>query len=236
MAENTASNGTGPEQGSQSTGNTGSTGTQASGISQQSGGTQQQASKDKNQQQQKSSTGFDYNNPEFQRFIQSEIDRATNKLGNDNKQLRTQLENLQNSKMTDDERREAELADRERKLNEREAEVKTEKNRMYALSKIKAAGLDDGSETALGLIDLVMADDEKGIDGKVTTLDTLVKKLVETQVNKAFAANGRQPGSSNYNGAKDTNKNTAAIDAGKKAAAVNKQAKSILNYYTGGKE
>ena len=179
---------------------------------------------------------FDYNNPEFQKFIQASIDRATNKLGNENKSLREQLDALQKSKLSDDELKDAQLKQREKDVAEREAQIKTEQNRMYALGKIKAAGLDDGTDTALSLIDLVMADDEKGIDTRVESLNTLVKKLVTAEVNKTFAANGRQPGKSNDPDNGKPNKNTAAIDVGKRAAAANKASQSILDFYTGGKK
>ena len=179
---------------------------------------------------------FDFNNPEFQKFIQASVDRATNKLGNENKSLREQLDALQKSKLSDDELKDAQLKQRENDVAEREAQIKTEQNRMYALGKIKAAGLDDGTDTALSLIDLVMADDEKGIDIRVESLNTLVKKLVTAEVNKTFAANGRQPGKSNDPNDGKSDKNTAAISVGKRAAAANKASQSILDFYTGGKK
>lgn len=179
---------------------------------------------------------FDYNNPEFQKAVQTFVDRATNKLGNENKTLREQLDTLQKSKLTDDELRDEKLKQREKDVAERETQLKTEKNRMYALSKIKAAGLDDGSDTALSLIDLVMADDEKGIDTRVLSLDALVKKLVTAEVNKTFAQNGRQPGRTNNPGGSTDDKNKAAVIAGKRAAEADKASQGILDYYTGGKK
>ena len=150
--------------------------------------------------------------------------------------MREQLDALQKSKLSDDELKDAQLKQREKDVAEREAQIKTEQNRMYALGKIKAAGLDDGTDTALSLIDLVMADDEKGIDIRVESLNTLVKKLVTAEVNKTFAANGRQPGKSNDPNDGKSDKNTAAISVGKRAAAANKASQSILDFYTGGKK
>lgn len=172
----------------------------------------------------------------LERLIQSAVDRATNRLGNENKELRNQIQQLQTQNMSDAEKYELNMTEREKALKEGEAALKTEKNKMYAMGAIKKAGLDDGTDTALSLIDLVMADDEKGIDARVESLSTLVKKLVTAEVNKTFTENGRQPGKSNNPDEGKLDKNTAAINAGKRAAAANKVSQGILDYYTGGKK
>lgn len=174
-------------------------------------------------------------NQNIERLIQAAVDRATNKLGNENKQLKSQIQQLQTLNMTDAEKHEHELSEREKAVKAGEAALKTEKNKMYAMGAIKKAGLDDGTDTALSLIELVMADDEKGIDTKVESLKTLVNKLVTGEVNKTFAQNGRQPGTSNSNG-DGKSKNSVAVDMGKRAAASNKASQNILDYYTGGKK
>ncbi|MDO5397055.1 MAG: DUF4355 domain-containing protein [bacterium] len=176
---------------------------------------------------------FNYNDPEFQRFVQSAVDRATQKLGTENKDLRTQIEQLQTANMTDAQKHEHDMTEREKALKAGEAALKVERNKMYAMGAIKKAGLDDGTDTALSLIDLVMADEEKDIDTRVESLNTLVKKLVAAEVNKTFAANGRQPGKSNVSDSMP-DKNAAAINAGKRAAAANKASRGILDYYVGG--
>lgn len=174
-------------------------------------------------------------NSNLERLIQAAVDRATNKLGNENKQLKSQIQQLQTLNMSDAEKHEHELSEREKAVKAGEAALKTEKNKMYAMGAIKKAGLDDGTDTALSLIELVMADDEKGIDTKVESLKTLVNKLVTGEVNKTFAQNGRQPGTSNSNG-DGKSKNSVAVDMGKRAAASNKASQNILDYYTGGKK
>lgn len=181
-------------------------------------------------------TGFNFDTPEFKKFLQSEIDRATNKLGNENKTLRTQLETLQKSKLTEGELKDAQIAQREADIEQREAALKVEKNRMYAMTAIKGAGLDDGTDTALGLIDLVMADEEAAIDAKVKTLDTLVKKMVSAEVSKTFKEHGRVPGKGADEGKEKKPGLQVAEQLGKKAAESNKQARSVLDYYTGGKK
>lgn len=174
-------------------------------------------------------------NTNIERLIQAAVDRATNKLGNENKKLKNQIQQLQTLNMTDAEKHEHEMSEREKALRDGEAELKAEKNKFYAMTAIKKAGLDDGTDTALGLIELVMAEDEKAIDAKVESMKSLVNKLVTAEVNKTFAQNGRQPGTSNGNG-DDKSKNSTAVAMGKKAAATNKASQSILDYYTGGKK
>ncbi len=180
--------------------------------------------------------GFNFDTPEFKKFLQSEIDRATHKLGNENKTLRGQLADLQKAKLTGDELKNAQIAQREADIEQREAALRIEKNRMYAMTAIKGAGLDDGTDTALGLIDLVMADEEADIDARVKTLDTLVKKLVSAEVSKTFKEHGRVPGKGTGDGKDKKPGLQVAEQLGKKAAESNKQARSILEYYTGGKK
>ena len=181
------------------------------------------------------STNSGDTNPNIERLIQAAVDRATNKLGNENKKLKNQIQQLQTLNMTDAEKHEHEMSEREKALRDGEAELKAEKNKFYAMTAIKKAGLDDGTDTALGLIELVMAEDEKAIDAKVESMKSLVNKLVTAEVNKTFAQNGRQPGTSNSNG-DDKAKSSTAVAMGKKAAAANKASQSILDYYTGGKK
>ena len=140
------------------------------------------------------STNSGDTNPNIERLIQAAVDRATNKLGNENKKLKNQIQQLQTLNMTDAEKHEHEMSEREKALRDGEAELKAEKNKFYAMTAIKKAGLDDGTDTALGLIELVMAEDEKAIDAKVESMKSLVNKLVTAEVNKTFAQNGRQPG------------------------------------------
>lgn len=178
----------------------------------------------------------DSNHNDLDRLIQSAVDRATNKLGNENKELKNQIRQLQTLNMTDAEKHEQELSEREKAVQEREKAVQVEKNRMYAVGAIKNAGLDDGSTAAMELIDLVMADDEKGIEKKVGSLKGLVDKLVQAAVNKTFTDNGRNPNKSG-SGEDDPEKRKSEIGTkfGKRAAEANKRSRSVLDFYTGGK-
>lgn len=130
---------------------------------------------------------------EIQKRIQREVDRAKNKLGNENKKLRQQLEAIRKAKLTDDEQAELDRQEREDALAEREKALQSEKNRWYAMKAIKKAGLDDGSDEAMALVDFVMGETEEDIEAKVKSFGALVKKLVKAEVDKTFKQHGRNP-------------------------------------------
>lgn len=169
-------------------------------------------------------------------LVQRAVDRATNKLGNDNKKLRQQLEDLKKSKLTADEAAELERQEREDALDEREKALKDKENRMYAIKAIKEAGLDDGSAASLDLVEFVLADDEDGINTRVKTFGALVQRFVKAAVDKTFKANGRTPGVGNAASAddKDLTPSSLAVQLGKNAAKANESFKTTLDYYLGG--
>lgn len=125
--------------------------------------------------------------------IQKAIDRATNKLGNENKALREKLEKLKKTKLSAEEIAEEERREKETALAEREAAVRAAENRMFALKQIKKIGLDSGDETAIQIVDLVMGEDEEAISENVSALKKLVDSLVSAEVDKAFKSTGRVP-------------------------------------------
>lgn len=132
--------------------------------------------------------------PDIEKLIQSAVDRATNKLGNDNKRLRQQLEALKKTHLTAAQQAELDRQQQAEELEEERKAFQEEKNRWYALKAIKAAGLDDGSDRAMELVDFVMGADETAIDAKVKAFAGLVKKIVKDEVDKTFKQNGRTPG------------------------------------------
>ena len=132
--------------------------------------------------------------PDLEKLIQQAVDRATNKLGNDNKRLREELENIKKEKLTAEERAELEKKQEREQFERERAEFQQEKNKLYAVKAIKAAGLDDGSDKALELVNFVLAGDEKEIDSRVKAFGDLVKKFVAAEVDKTFKGAGRTPG------------------------------------------
>lgn len=139
----------------------------------------------------------------LEKKIQQAVDRATNKLGNDNKQLREELEKLRKEKLTAEELKALEDEEKEKNLAEREAAIKAAESKLYAIKAIKKAGLDDGSETALEILALVNAGDEATIDSNIKALKALVDKLVKAEVEKTFKGSGRNPEKGAGGGAED---------------------------------
>lgn len=134
------------------------------------------------------------NEPDTEKMIQQAVDRATNKLGNENKRLREELDNIKKEKLSAEERAELEKKQEREQFERERAEFQLEKNKLYAVKAIKAAGLDDGSDKALELVNFVIGSDEKEIDARVKAFGDLVKKFVASEVDKTFKDAGRNPG------------------------------------------
>lgn len=135
--------------------------------------------------------------------VQSAVDRATNKLGNENKLLKDKLEKTRKEKMTAEELRQVELQEKEDELARQQAEIQMEKNRMHAIKALKKAGLDDGSEETLDLVEFVLGEDEPAIDLRVKALQKFAQRVAKNTTDGIYKANGRTPGKGNAGGGKD---------------------------------
>lgn len=172
---------------------------------------------------------------DIEAIVQNAIAEVTKGWKAEKDAMETKISELMKKGLTPEQLKELEDKEKEDAHNKREAEITDRENRFYALTAIKKAGLDDGGETALELIDLVMGKDQNEIDLKVKNLGNLVKKMVAAEVEKTFKDNGRSPESGK--GADGEDKNTdIAKQLGKKAAESNKQARNVLNSYIGGKK
>lgn len=182
-----------------------------------------------------STTPAQTNDARLEDLIQRAVDRATNKLGNDNKKLREENEKLKKEKLSDEELKQLELKEKDAELTEREKKLLDKENRLIAIKAIKEIGLDDGSNASLDLVDFVMGEDEKAIKDKVKVFDALVKRFVQAEVDRVFKSNGRKPGVGNAGVAGEDDKtNSVAVRLGQNTAKANKAAKSTLDYYLGG--
>lgn len=129
----------------------------------------------------------------LERIIQSKVDKITSKLGKENADLKKKLDKLQKAKLTDDELKQLEITEKENEIAERERALLEKENRLYAIKAIKAAGLDDGGEKSLELVEFVISDDTEVIDSRVKAFGDLVKKFVKSEVDRTFKENGRNP-------------------------------------------
>lgn len=172
---------------------------------------------------------------DWESLIQKAVDRATNKLGNENKKLREENTKLKQEKLSDDELKQLEIQEKEKEIAEREQRLLEKENRLLAIKAIKEVGLDDGSDISLALVDFVMAEDETAIKERVKTFNTLVERFVQAKVDKVFKSNGRTPGkSSTGTGEAESKSDSIAVRIGQNTAKANKAAQSTLDYYIGG--
>lgn len=177
------------------------------------------------------------NTPDLDKLAQARADKLTAEISKKNAALQKELDNLKKEKMTAEELKQLEMSEKEKTLAEHEKALKDKENRLLAIKSIKAAGLDDGSDKALELVDFVITDDEESINNRVKAFGDLVKRFVEDKVNNTFKDNGRNPNGGNSNGnAENGNKsNSVAESLGKARAEKQKQSNEILKYYGGGK-
>ncbi|MDD6988763.1 DUF4355 domain-containing protein [Ruminococcus sp.] len=133
----------------------------------------------------------------IEKLIQARVDKQLAAERKKTVDLKKQLERLQKSKLTDDELKQVELDEKENAIAEREKAITEKENRLFAVKAIKEAGLDDGSDTSLSLIDFVMGADEEEIKEKVKSFKELFEKAVDEKVNaeveKRFGAGGGTP-------------------------------------------
>ena len=131
----------------------------------------------------------------LEKILQSRVDRAMAQERKKTADLQKQLERIQREKMTDEELKNVEIEEKERAIAEREKAIVDKENRLYAVKAIKEAGLDDGTDTSLALVDFVMGADEAEIDDRVKSFKKLfndaVNKAVTSEVNKRFKEAGR---------------------------------------------
>lgn len=137
----------------------------------------------------------------LERLIQAKVDKITSKLGKEKADLQKKLDVMKKEKLSDAERAELERKEKEDELAERERALTEKENRLYAIKAIKAAGLDDGSDKSLELVDFVMSEDEETIDSKIKAFAGLVKKFVQAEIDKTFRDNGRTPAKGSGTGA-----------------------------------
>ena len=129
----------------------------------------------------------------LEKIIQSRVDKQMAAERKKSAELEKRLHNLQQAKLTEDELKQIEIEEREKTIAEREKAIRDKENRLYAVKAIKEAGLDDGSDVSLSLIDFVMADDETEITAKVRAFKELFDKAVAAEVDKRFKDGGRTP-------------------------------------------
>lgn len=133
----------------------------------------------------------------LERIVQARVDKAMAAERKEKAQLKQQLEKERKANMTEAELKQIEIDEREKTIADREKAMQERENRLYAIKAIKEAGLDDGSDLSLSLVDFVMGEDETDIDTKVKAFKELYTKAVDAkvkaEVDKRFKDNGYTP-------------------------------------------
>lgn len=129
----------------------------------------------------------------LERLAQIRVDKALATERKEKSELKRKLERLQKAKLTEQELKQLEIEEKEKAIADREKAIAEKENRLYAVKAIKNAGLDDGSDICLSLVDFVMGEDETEIDEKVKNFKELFQKAVDAEVNKRFRENGYTP-------------------------------------------
>lgn len=139
---------------------------------------------------------------DIDKMVQSAVDRATNKLGNKNKELSDKLKKVQEEnnqlkreKLSADEVKQLEMKEWEERLQAKENEIKRAENERYATNSVAKLDLAD-SESIPDIVKFVMADEQTDIDLNVQSFSKLVNKIVQAEVDKKFKASGREPNKS----------------------------------------
>lgn len=135
--------------------------------------------------------GVDYD--KLDKIIQARVDKEMAAERKKTAEYKKKLDRLQQEKFTDEELKKIELENKENEIAEREKAIADKENRLFAVKAIKEAGLDDGSDTALSLVDFVMGTDETEITSKVKAFKELFDKTVTAEVNKRFKEAGYIP-------------------------------------------
>lgn len=173
------------------------------------------------------------NTADLDKLVQARADKLTAEMGKKNAALQKELDKLKKERMTADEVKQLEMEEKEKALAEREKMLADKENRLLAIKAIKAAGLDDGSDKSLELVDFVIAENEEAINNRVKAFGDLVKRFVSAEVDKTFKKNGRNPNSGSNSDGDDKSKNTFAEKLGKARAEKQKQSNDILKLYSG---
>lgn len=171
----------------------------------------------------------------IEKLVQSRVDKITADIGKKLAEKQKELDKVKREKLSDEEIKKLEIADKEKALTEKEQALLERENRLFAIKTIKEIGLDDGSQQSLDIVDFILSDTEEKITERAKAFKGLVDRIVNAKVEQTFKANGRVPnGGGKYN--EDTKDNNIAVELGKKAAETAKKSNDILNYYYGGKK
>jgi septal ring factor EnvC (AmiA/AmiB activator) len=119
------------------------------------------------------------NTAALEKVIQQRVDKITSKLGKQKAELSRELDMLRREKESQENNCKAELSEKKRRITELEGLLKEREHCLYAIRAIKKAGMDDGSERALEIVEFVLGDTEDEIDKKVASFRNVLQLFSE---------------------------------------------------------
>lgn len=137
-------------------------------------------------------SGFDEKTKEYiQKLLQSERDRAANRVGNRKKAeyeaLKADYEKLKNERLSEEEKRKLEDETKRKDLERKEKEFALMQCKYIAAQELKTKGLDNSDE----VVQLVLGSDEDDTKKRVSAFAQLIDKLVKAKVEERFKESGR---------------------------------------------
>ncbi len=165
------------------------------------------------------------------REAQIRADKQNGDLNKTIADLKQQLEDAKKSKMSDDEKNQYELKQKNDALIQKEAELLDRENKLYAVNSIKSLGIECSSQDMITLQNLATSGvkDSKEIDIRLQAVKSIIDNSVKAECDKRFKENGRTPqGASKPN---EGDEGSIAKRLGVKRAEINNKSNSILDHY-----
>lgn len=187
-------------------------------------------------EQQSAAASKESDEERLNRLIQSKVDRLMAEERKKNANLEKRLKALQKDQLSAEELKRLEMEEKEAALAEKEKALADREHRLYAIKAIKAAGLDDGSDTALELVDFIIGEDEEIMNRNIKAFQALVDKTVAAHVDQTFREHGRVPKGAGAISEAASGQSNVAAQLGKAKAEQQKKSNDVLNYYLGGKK
>lgn len=165
------------------------------------------------------------------REAQIRADKQNGDLNKTIADLKQQLEDAKKSKMSDDEKNQYELKQKNDALVQKEAELLDRENKLYAVNSIKSLGIECSSQDMITLQNLATSGvkDNREIDTRLQAVKSIIDNSVKAECDKRFKENGRTPqGASKPN---EGDESSIAKRLGARRAEINNKSNSILDHY-----
>jgi hypothetical protein len=123
----------------------------------------------------------------IKKLVQSESDRIRTEYSQKLKAAEKENEMLRMEKMSEKEKREFEVKQRDEALAKKERELTDKEMRLLAIDELKKSELDTG------FVDYVLGNDKDATVGRIAQLKTFWQKAIDSAIDTRMKAAGREP-------------------------------------------